>query len=113
MDYMFKDIEEILSISMFSDKNAKITSMISSFENTRSLEKLSINGFDTSQVKSLNKFLYKSSLKQNDFKNIQIDISNVEDLSYMFAEILSENMDLTSLNTTSVKNMSHLFYNCL
>ena len=33
MDYMFKDVQEIVSVEMISDKNCTILSMISTFEN--------------------------------------------------------------------------------
>ena len=33
MDYMFKDVKDLISVEMNSDKNCKITSMISTFEN--------------------------------------------------------------------------------
>ena len=33
MDYMFKDIKDLVSVDMISEKNCQITSMVSSFEN--------------------------------------------------------------------------------
>jgi len=48
MDYMFQNIEDVISIEMISEKSGKITSIKSSFENCNNLEKIKINGFDTS-----------------------------------------------------------------
>ena len=39
IDYRFKDIPNIISIEMISEKNCKIKSMISSFENSTNLKK--------------------------------------------------------------------------
>ena len=39
MDYIFKGVDSLLSVSMISNKLNKITSMISSFENCSSLER--------------------------------------------------------------------------
>ena len=43
MDYIFQNVEDIISIEMISEKNGKITSMKNSFENCNNLEKLIIN----------------------------------------------------------------------
>jgi len=48
MDYTFRNVEDIISIEMISEKSGKITSMKSSFENCNNLEKIKINGFDQS-----------------------------------------------------------------
>ena len=37
MDYMFKDIKDLISVEMISEHNLEITSMISSFENCQNL----------------------------------------------------------------------------
>ena len=41
MDYMFKDVKELTSVEMKSDKNCQIESMISTFENCEHLESFS------------------------------------------------------------------------
>ena len=50
MDNMFKDISNLVSIKMNSKKNAKITSMKSTFENCNSLNEFNIEGFDTKEI---------------------------------------------------------------
>ena len=110
MDNMFKNLNNLLSVNMISDKNVKITSMISSFENCNSLETLIIKGFDTTNVKSMHKFLYESYGEKIDFTKIEIDTKNVEDMSYMLSNTRIENLDLKNINTENVYNMSHMFY---
>ena len=50
MDFMFKEVPDIVSINMRSDNNLEIKSMISAFENCQSLYEIIIKGFDTSKV---------------------------------------------------------------
>ena len=111
MNYMFKDINFLLSVNMTSDKDAKITSMISSFENC-SLETLVIKGFDISLVKSMHKFLYRSNGKQINLTQIEIDTRKIEDMSYMFADSGIKYLDLKNMSTAKVYNMSHMFSGC-
>lgn len=57
MDYMFQNILELKSINMTSDKEVKIISMKSTFENCENIEKIIISGFKTSEIESLSKIL--------------------------------------------------------
>ena len=83
MDYMFKGIESLISVEMVSTKNAQIKSMISTFEKCKRLEKFTISGFNTKNIKSLHKLFYETAIYEVDFKSI--DTSNVEDYSYMLS----------------------------
>ena len=107
MDYMFKDVSAITSVLMYSNGNAEITSMISSFENCKNLIDITLSGFDTSNVKSMSHVFYNSKIEIINL--VGIDSRNVEDFSYMFSHIDSNNIDLGILNTKSAKNMSHMF----
>jgi len=60
MDSMFKDIGSLSSISLTSTKDAKITSMISTFENCYNLETINLNGFNTEEIKSMSKLFKRS-----------------------------------------------------
>ena len=53
MDYMFKGVDSLISVKMNSVNNAKIISMISTFENCKNLEIFSIIRFNTIDIKSL------------------------------------------------------------
>ena len=84
MDYMFKDVTDLTSVIMLSNDNLGISSMKSAFENCASLDTLTINGFNSNNLKSMNKFLYKTNpsiLNLNSFST-----SKVEDMSFMFSE---------------------------
>ena len=59
MDYMFKDVQDLISIEMKSEKNCKIISMISTFENCKNLKNFNINGFNGNMLKSLHKMFKK------------------------------------------------------
>ena len=110
MDFMFKDIQELISIEMTSQKNCKINSMISSFENALYLEKIEIKGFNTSNVKSMKKLFYSTSISEIDIS--ELNTENVEDMSYMFAYTDIERINLTNFNTGNVENMSNMFHQC-
>ena len=53
LNNMFKGIQSLKIVSMSSEKNLKITSMISTFEDCIMLESWNMTGFDISQVKSV------------------------------------------------------------
>ena len=63
MNYMFKDVPTLKSVIMVSYKDACVTSMISTFENCKSLNDITINGFNTDELVSMHNFLYKSKPK--------------------------------------------------
>ena len=83
MDYMFKDIKDLISVEMISEKDCQINSMISTFENCEDLEYFNINGFKADKLKSMKKLFYKTSIK--DFPLMEFNTIALEDMSYMFA----------------------------
>lgn len=102
MDYMFKDVSQVRSVEMYSNNTAKITSMIGAFENAINLVNYRIDGFDTSSVTSMHK-LFKGT-KFSDIDTKQINSGNVEDMSYMFANMENlEYIDVDNLDTSKVK----------
>ena len=108
LDNMFKDVKALTSVVFISSKNAKILSMKSTFENCVNLYSVSISGFDTSSLISLNRLFYNTAitaLSLNDFST-----SNIEDFSYMFAFVPKDSLDLSKFDTSKAKNMSHMFY---
>ena len=110
MDYMFKDVQSLYSVEMYSEKNCKILSMISTFENCYELEDFKIKGFSGSQIKSMQKLFYKSWLQT--YSISMPDTHMLEDISYMFALTTIRDFSLKNLNTNNVKNMSHLLERC-
>ena len=56
-------------------------------------------------------FFNCSSLKSIDLSSF--DTTNVKDMSFMFKECSSlQSIDLTSFNISNVKNVSYIFSNC-
>ena len=110
MDFMFKNIDSLISIEMISEKFAKINTMVSSFENCINLETFNIRGFNTSEVKSFSKLFFNTSLTNINLENF--DTNNTEDFSYMFAFSKIEKINISKFNTKKAKNMSHMFYYC-
>ena len=49
MDHMFKDVQSLISVKMFSNSKSKIVSMEGAFENCINLINISIEGFDTEE----------------------------------------------------------------
>ena len=108
MDYMYKDILELKGVNMTSTKNAKITSMKSTFENCQNIKEVNIRGFNTQDVESMNKLFYGTNLSISDIEGLEIN--NVKDLSFMFAFSRSKTLDFFKLNTSQATNMSYMFY---
>ena len=110
MDYMFKDVQDLISVEMKSDKNCKISSMIRAFENCTNLQSVKISGFNGENIKSMHKMFYNSGLT---FISTEFNFTiNVEDMSYMFASSQLKEILFSNLNTNKVTNMSHMFDSC-
>ena len=60
---MFEDISSLSSAIFISNKNTAITSMISTFENCINLNTITINGFDTRNLKSVSRLFYNTRIK--------------------------------------------------
>ena len=62
------------------------------------------------------KYLYLEIKKQGETVVIKdLDVSLIEDLSHLFDKIADnvKTLDLSGWKTSNVKNMSHIFYNCI
>ena len=111
MDSMFKNIQQLTSVSMTSTKNTKIKSMISTFEACINLQSFDITGFDFTELKSMRKTFYKTNILNLNIKDLKTN--NIEDMSYMLADGKEiKNINLSNLDTSNVKNMSHMFSGC-
>jgi hypothetical protein len=108
MDYMFKGIKNLKSAVMVnSTSDINILSMIGTFENCELLDTFIIKGFNTKNVRSLNKLFYHTSLCN---LKLDIDLSNVEDASFMLSKTYLEEISLLDFNMNNLKNMSYMFY---
>ena len=62
MNYMFKDIKDLISVEMKSNSNCQILSMVGTFENCIKLIDFNISGFNLEQVTSMRYLFFNSSL---------------------------------------------------
>ena len=112
MNYMFRNIKNLFSVEMKSDKKAKILSMKNTFESCELLENVTINGFDTNKVISIEKIFYNSGISNI---NLNINTKSIENMSFMFAGTNINYNDLLNinLNTDNVKIYLICFINVL
>ena len=70
-----------------------------------------IENLDTSEVIDMNSMFYKSVFSLDGFDLSSWDVSNVEDMSYMFDRCRHlEYLDLSGWDTSKVTNMRYMFY---
>ena len=110
MDYMFKGIQDLISVEMKSENKCQILSMISIFKDCINLNTFNITGFVTDNLKLIKKLFYKSSL--NDYHFSQFNTINLKDISYMFASSPISHFSFDDFNLNQVTDMSHLFEEC-
>jgi surface protein len=71
---------------------------------------LSANRQNTTTGDIMNNETLRKRIKQGDFKDIENwDVSNVTDMSHMFALCKSFNRDISKWDTSNVTDMSHMF----
>ena len=70
MDYMFKNIFDLEEVDISSEKNDMILSMNSVFEGCINLRKVTLNGFNTEQLKSTSKLFYNSGVNSLNITNL-------------------------------------------
>jgi surface protein len=68
--------------------------------------------FDTSEVIDMNSMFYKSVFSLDGLDLSSWDVSNVEDMSYMFGWSNVKILDLSSWDVSNVKNMRYMFADC-
>ena len=71
-----------------------------------------LNNIDTSLITDMNHLFSRIASKVGDIDISDWDVSNVEDMAFMFADCKKFNCDLRNWNTEKVKDMSNMFYNC-
>ena len=85
MDCMFKDISELISVNMTTEKSVAISSMKSAFESCTNLENFDIHGFNLNNLVSINKIFYGTKISNIDMK--EFNIEKTEDLSYLILKM--------------------------
>ena len=108
MDYMFQNIDSLISIKMKSNESLFVTSMISTFENSQNLLDFQNDGFNLTKVESMSKLFYRSDL--SDLKNLELSVDNLKDASYMMASTKISEISLVLNNSKKLEDISYLFY---
>ena len=70
--------------------------MKSTFENCENLESFVFSGFDTSKVKSMKNLFYGTKLQSINL--VELHTENVEDFSYMFSSVETDNIVMDKLS---------------
>lgn len=71
-----------------------------------------LNNIDTSAITDMNHLFARISNKVGDIDVSDWDVSNVENMAFMFADCKKFNCDIRHWNTEKVKDMSAMFYGC-
>ena len=85
--------------------NLRATFMYSSFKTIQNFDKL-----NTSKVKTM-AHLFENSAAYDTLDLSSLDLSNTDNISYMFAGQNFKESDLNKIDTSNVKDMSGLFFN--
>ena len=133
MASFFKDCVRYVSISLEGMDTSEVTSMASMFDGCSALTSIDLTGLNTAEVRNMSKMFYGciglTSLvldtdKDVNGKFVNFNTANVTDMSYMFSstdltgskpgelKMNFESLDVSGLDTSSVTNMSHMFYLC-
>ena len=113
MNYMFYNCSSLnaLDLSMINVDNA--TSMQSMFAGCTSLTSLNVTNWNTSNVTNMREMFNGCTLLTEITGLENLDVSNVEDMSYLFFNDNSlESLDLTKWNVSKVTNMKQMFSGC-
>ncbi|MBQ2510190.1 MAG: BspA family leucine-rich repeat surface protein, partial [Erysipelotrichaceae bacterium] len=117
MSYMFAENNQIQRISLGSFETPALTNMQGMFMDDHRLSNIEFNTeiFTTSNVTDMSHLFegcYDIGLTGPLSVLRYLDTHNVTDMSYMFSEIGRNlrTLDLSSFDTSSLTNMSHMFY---
>lgn len=100
-----------LLYGVVAEKGSSIENCYNLFTEQHFLETVDLHNLDTSAVENMERmFSGCSRIKYLNLKGI--DTSNVTSMAGMFQHCWIEELDLSSLNTSKVKNFSKMFYWC-
>ena len=94
----------------FPKNNLELRKLVSNLIDERG-DNCDLNDIDVSKIKDMsNVFERQKSLQRIDIS--KWNVSNVENMDYMFFGCWNINMDLSSWDVSKVKSMESMFYNC-
>ena len=93
MEKMFQGINSIVSVELNTDKNnIFISSIKEAFDECKNLISFSLNGFNTSKIKSFHKLFHLAQIKNIDLS--KFEAKELEDISYMLSGTPIEEIEL-------------------
>ena len=111
MASLFSGCSKLTSLNISSFDTSKVTNMASLFNNCGGLTSLDLSSFDTSKVTNMAN-MFRSCNKLTSLNLSNFDTSNLIDCNHMFNDIQFKYLDLSSFNTSKVKNAEAMFLNC-
>ncbi len=111
MSNMFNEARALVKLDLKNFNTSSVKNMERMFEMCRELEEVNLSSFDTSSVENMSGMFFGCGvLKELDLSSF--DTSNVTDMSSMFyscGEYTDLNFDLKNFNTSKVENMEAMF----
>ncbi len=109
----FGDCESIISLDISGFDTSNVTSMQEMFCNCKSLKTLDLRGFDTSNVTTMHHMFHHCESLTNILFGEGWAHNKLTSMSNMFADCKSlTTLDLSNINTSSVKSMDQMFQSC-
>jgi uncharacterized repeat protein (TIGR02543 family) len=110
--YTFIGCTSLSSLDLSSLDMTSVTEMVGTFRECESITSLNLSNFNTSKVNDMSQLFYVcSKLSSITFGN-NFDTSKVTDMGNMFARTGVTELNLSSFNTSSVKDVYNMFENC-
>ena len=99
MREMFSDCRSLISVNFDKFDTSKVIDMGEMFSNCCSMKDLDLSKFKTDSVKNMSAmFMNASSLDNLNFDLSQINISKLEDISFMFSQCHPRNFNVTNFD---------------
>ena len=106
MSYMFR-LSKLTTLDLSNFDTSNVTNMSSMFSNSKSTN-IVLSGWDTSKVTNMRSMF--SSLSTTNVTGLdKLNTSSVTNMSYMFYKYPGEFIELLSFNTSKVTDMSYMF----
>ena len=115
LENFFEGLDKLyeVDLSQLIFEENKITSVSKMFKNCINLKKINIKINIDTKIENAEEMCYNcKSLENIDFLN-DIDTTHILNISSIFAECSSLNIEKIAIKTSKVKDLSKMFYNCI
>lgn len=112
MDNMFHRCSSLTSLDLSNFDVSKVRSMSSMFNSSGSLVSLNLSNWDTRSLDNMN-YMFYNCISLTDITGIDSFRTDlVSHMSYLFYGTKVTYLNLSSWNTSKVKNMNNMFFGC-